>query len=399
MFSAPRRERRTSSAGSNSLLRAATRSGVVRNSPQSDALELLRGASALAVVLGHIRALLFKPYEELASPGLITQVWYLLTGFGHQAVMVFFVLSGLLIAQSVDAAESKQGFKWRPYILARAKRLYPTLLVALVVGGLIDRLGLHFFSGTDAYHYDATNVILSYDIRQALSIGTLVGNLLFLQSLHVQTLGSNGALWSLSYEWWYYLLFPLGLIGWRRRRGQYLLPLVAICVLVGPAVLTLFPVWLLGSSLHFLPKLRVQRSVFVVPVAAAALLAAIGLTRFASSALPGDYLVGLATAILIYVLLSSPHLRVPPFMVRPSRWLALTSYSLYALHLPLLVFTKAVLLPGGEEPPSIKLAGLVGVSLLLAYIAAAAVSGLLTSHLPGQQPAKRRGHNPVAGYS
>ena len=53
-------------------------------------------------------------------------------------------------------------------------------------------------------------------------------NAFFLQTIVGPTFGSNGPLWSLAYEWWYYVLFPLALGavwpivngGWRFFKGD-----------------------------------------------------------------------------------------------------------------------------------------------------------------------------------
>jgi peptidoglycan/LPS O-acetylase OafA/YrhL len=36
----------------------------------------------------------------------------------------------------------------------------------------------------------------------------LLGNLVFLQAILVPTWGSNGPLWSLAFEFWFYIWFP-----------------------------------------------------------------------------------------------------------------------------------------------------------------------------------------------
>jgi peptidoglycan/LPS O-acetylase OafA/YrhL len=38
---------------------------------------------------------------------------------------------------------------------------------------------------------------------------TFVGNLAFLQTIAVPIFGTNGPMWSLANEFWYYLIFPL----------------------------------------------------------------------------------------------------------------------------------------------------------------------------------------------
>ena len=64
-------------------------------------LDAIRGLAALLVFWSHVRALFFVPYESVAHRNALIKVLYFFDGFGHSAVMVFFVLSGFLISSSV----------------------------------------------------------------------------------------------------------------------------------------------------------------------------------------------------------------------------------------------------------------------------------------------------------
>ena len=94
-------------------------------------LDLARGFSALLVCAGHLRNVALVDYGELPDPGLFVKFLYLLTGLGHQAVMVFFVLSGFLVGGSVLKAGSK--FSVPTYAISRLTRLWIVLLPALIL--------------------------------------------------------------------------------------------------------------------------------------------------------------------------------------------------------------------------------------------------------------------------
>ena len=64
-------------------------------------LDVVRGLSAIAVCAGHLRSVMFVDYSNLQTPSLLQKVFYGLTGLGHQAVMVFFVLSGFFVGGSI----------------------------------------------------------------------------------------------------------------------------------------------------------------------------------------------------------------------------------------------------------------------------------------------------------
>ncbi|MCA9641154.1 MAG: acyltransferase family protein, partial [Myxococcales bacterium] len=108
-------------------------------------LDWIRGIAAFAVLAGHVRGLFFVDYSDLPMPTRVQQVAYMLTGLGHQAVIVFFVLSGFFIGYSVLVAHTQQRFSGLDYGIRRFSRLYAVLVPALVVTFLVDSLGIFLF--------------------------------------------------------------------------------------------------------------------------------------------------------------------------------------------------------------------------------------------------------------
>ena len=62
-----------------------------------DHLDMLRGCAAVLVMAGHLRAYVFQNYDSLNSPDLSVKIFYAITGLGHQAVIIFFAMSGFLV--------------------------------------------------------------------------------------------------------------------------------------------------------------------------------------------------------------------------------------------------------------------------------------------------------------
>jgi peptidoglycan/LPS O-acetylase OafA/YrhL len=66
-----------------------------------DHLDLLRGLAAFLVLAGHLRAYVFQSFPEIDKAGAqlsaFVKAFYFATGLGHQAVMIFFALSGFLV--------------------------------------------------------------------------------------------------------------------------------------------------------------------------------------------------------------------------------------------------------------------------------------------------------------
>ena len=110
-------------------------------------LDMLRGLAAGLVLCGHLRAFTFANFGSLADPGLVTTAFYAVTSLGHQAVIVFFAMSGFLVGGKalVDMVEGR--WSWPPYILRRMTRLLIVVVPALAATFLLDRVGMRLTGG------------------------------------------------------------------------------------------------------------------------------------------------------------------------------------------------------------------------------------------------------------
>ena len=64
-------------------------------------LDLIRGLAAWAVMWDHLRGLCFVDFQQVKQADFLLRVIYFFTGFGNEAVLVFFVLSGFLISSAI----------------------------------------------------------------------------------------------------------------------------------------------------------------------------------------------------------------------------------------------------------------------------------------------------------
>ncbi len=85
--------------------------------------DLLRGLAAIFVLIGHWRNLFFLDFSELTVHRALLFVPYILTGAGHQSVILFFVLSGYFIGGTVFRAIEQDRWEWSGYLLRRFVRL------------------------------------------------------------------------------------------------------------------------------------------------------------------------------------------------------------------------------------------------------------------------------------
>ena len=57
-------------------------------------LDFLRATAALLVLFGHTRDYIFVKGYTIGQPSFFVKLFYFMTGWQHQAVVIFFVLSG-----------------------------------------------------------------------------------------------------------------------------------------------------------------------------------------------------------------------------------------------------------------------------------------------------------------
>ena len=334
-------------------------------------MDCLRFGAATAVVLEHARDLLFLTNAEAHTSAAAWKLFYFLTGFGHEAVMVFFVLSGFWISSAVDRRADRGDF-WPQYMVDRMSRLMIVIVPALLLGGLLDLASLALHS---PYALGQSGALtLQEDIRPDLGLAVLLGNALFLQTIAVHTFGSNGPLWSLANEFWYYLWFPALLLTVQRKRPSLALASFAVA-LIAPSFLEGFVVWLMGAGLYHLDKRQTEpagmagAARLLLPGTAAVLACALAVARLQHLGRASDLVVGGAFALFLWSLLRANP--APLRLARPvARFGAAASFSLYATHLPMLVLLATIVPPGGRSPPDlVRLAEFAATVLILLLFA------------------------------
>lgn len=334
-------------------------------------LDLVRVGAAIVVLVTHLA------YTEL-SGGMLAP-WRLL---GNDAVMVFFVLSGYVIAHVAATREDTP----RDYMLSRLARLWSVALPALAVTMVLDRTGA-MLSPLDY------SVWWYQDAWPAVRVLTALSFTNELWFLSIRPF-SNGPYWSLGYEFWYYAIFAAWIFLKGARRAWVVL---ALCLLVGPKILLLFPIWLLGVWVYRRNQaggvgLRVGAALFFGSLAlyalfrwsgAPAMLLAEtqgllgkpvvdGMLRF-SNEFAASYIIGpLVAAHFVGAFALSRHLErwtapAAPFI----RWLAQSTFTIYLVHYPVLRFIGAVSPYDRTSPLAV---ALVFATTLLACIGMAMVT-------------------------
>jgi peptidoglycan/LPS O-acetylase OafA/YrhL len=345
-------------------------------------LDLLRGLAALAVCAGHLRGFLFVDYGEITTPGIFDRAFYLATSLGHQAVVVFFVLSGYLVGGSALNAFWNNRWSWQQYAMRRMTRLWVVLIPALLLTLVMDSAGQHL--GGAAYKGSLHRLYNSGPSQTApadLSPSTFLGNLLFLQTIQVPCYGTNGPLWSLANEFWYYALFPLacaagfGLVrglGKPSSAAQALLCLTLFLLLLCwlPIGLTMPGlIWLIGTAAFWTARsskvAAFCRHPAVLTVSGVAAVATLAATK-SNSPWGSDYAVGVAFGVWMVGLASKSIMPRP--LTRLAGRLSDLSYTLYLVHFPVLAFTFFSFFKGRQFQPA-PAGYLVFMALLLGTLA------------------------------
>ncbi|MEZ4800700.1 MAG: acyltransferase family protein [Flavobacteriales bacterium] len=84
-------------------------------------LDLLRGIAAFLVLIGHLRSITFVDFSLIQNPSVFVKFFYFITDLGHEAVMIFFVLSGFFIIKSIVESTQSGNWSWKKYATSTFK--------------------------------------------------------------------------------------------------------------------------------------------------------------------------------------------------------------------------------------------------------------------------------------
>jgi peptidoglycan/LPS O-acetylase OafA/YrhL len=231
------------------------------------------------------------------------------------------------------------------------------------------------------YAGHADSNVIQEPVAERENAGVFLGNALFLETIAVPTLGTNGPLWSLSNEFWYYMLFPCCcLLLWNDRRTWYrlfyALPLVPLCAYAWH-IAAYFPVWLMGFGLTLVPSLGLLRygvvNALATVLSIAFFCAALAISKLGRvSDVAADYLIGLTFTLVLYVVLHKETISKEGLYARVAAFFANSSYTLYLTHLPVLVLLCAFLVGSSRwqfGPRAVLMVGgLCGLVFLYSYL-------------------------------
>ncbi|MER7927765.1 acyltransferase [Streptomyces sp. NPDC096057] len=297
-------------------------------------LDGLRGLAALYVVLFHCWLYTFPGYPNSSAPRVLDVLM-----FGRLAVVFFLVLSGFSLAISPARHGWRTGGVGR-FLRRRAWRILPPYWAALAMS-----LGVSLFL-VPASHYGPPTG------SSVLVYGLVLQDVFFAPT-------PNGAFWSIGVEAELYLLFPLVLLVRRRFGAAAVVACVTLPVVVrgllapganpvegdnwlAPHLAPVFVVGVVGAGVVVASE-RVRRLPWGwFAVLAALPVVVLGVVRGSVWSVHHYFWVDLAVAPAMTMLIAAVATGQPARLVRlltarPLRVLGDASYSLYLIHLPVVL--------------------------------------------------------------
>lgn len=338
-------------------------------------LDIFRFGLALTVVLSHF---VTPPVYEPKGPYLYE--------YGSAAVGAFFVLSGLVIR----GLEHRGPVSLRSFAAERSSRLLSVSLVALAVTCILDPFSYH---AAPALY----SVLFQYTLNHYV-LRVITNGVLFAQpwGLRIDPF-SDGVFWSLSFEAAFYAMYGLWQYG-KTPTARW--AAAALALACGPQIMLMMIFWLLGVQLYDVAVARRPLNIWgwILPGAALGLTCLFWLHHKDLSPSPADRLLrhvlpmganteelrypgtihdsrasyyDMAGGMLTYVALLAllPLLKRAPLKARRlmniARFAGETTYPLYLLHVPLLMFAACFALYDRNSVPQ-KVALVLGIVALSA---------------------------------
>lgn len=330
----------------------------------------LRGIAAFVVIAGHAVALV-APTPPAGVDVFHSSPEHLLLWpfrFGQQMVWLFILLSGFALHWS-ETDRIEQGMGSTPpgvYAARRMWRILPTYYVALAVGlGVVVLL-----RGLVADP-------LPQEHTFGLTAGGVLSHLVLLHNLSDGWLfQGNVPLWSIALEAQLYVLFPLLWTAAGRRlplpcaAGVLVAAAWAVDRVTGHALFGLAGWFFAGTVLSGLVRRRrLPWRPLLAVAAGCVLLGATCLSAVPDTVMKGVWVIGFGC--LVGALAGAPVGGWNLPTRAPVRWLGHRSYSLYAIHFPVLLLTWAAMsrwgLPHGPAAVVMPAAG-VPAALVAAHL-------------------------------
>jgi peptidoglycan/LPS O-acetylase OafA/YrhL len=313
-------------------------------------LEACRWIGALLVLAVHATNCFVNLGDIMTAPHAAPVYgWWFFVSYelGHQAVLGFFVMSGYLVGGAALSSMLSGKKFLREYFIHRFARIYIVVVPALIFTFLCDSFGRNFLPNASFYDQPL--------FHGHWSAAIFVANLFSLQEIHSVFYGTNGPLWSLACEFWYYITFPLliaplALHGSRLiRYGSFSLGVaIFLAMAVAPWFRFGYLLWVIGALASLPSRPLIASRWTAIGIYVAALIPIRLLVRgplLAAHPWLQDAADLLGSVLFANVILTMRHAPDQGWALLRSnlhRALADFSFSLYSIHMPMLILLRAV---------------------------------------------------------
>ncbi len=343
-------------------------------------LNLIRLVAAEIVVIGHF----LTKYQPVFGE----QSFVFGSTMGGTAVLLFFVLSGLLICYSLSNKLDNPEYRFRNFFVDRFSRIYSGLVPAMLFGAIIT--AAIYFTNYSYYSYLSSMQSAPSLMNFSMTLGMLERfPVNFFSSLFsvfglsfplpsVTPFGFNGILWTLVVEWWIYMFFgwlvigALGLMGKRQRGRVYKVMFFVVAAVLSLLLIGFFEefssfiiVWFVGalmmlairsetvkSKLSSVSAAKILSILFTVCLVSALF---VFYATFAWTRQFYDVFFGLLLSVLVFVgvlfLNGQSAGRVSRLLLNKHIVRSVTvgagfSYMLFLIHYPIIIFLSGLNIPG-----------------------------------------------------
>jgi peptidoglycan/LPS O-acetylase OafA/YrhL len=307
-------------------------------------VDVIRGWAALAVVCLHVRMVMWIGMRDFWSTAHQHLSLSFLAGlatfpivWGSAGVAIFFVISGYCIHigwAHNTAINASYKMPVGIFLLRRITRIYPVLLAALILTFLCDSISNRL--GANARLHD-------------IGLHSFLINILSLQGIAGNPFGSNGALWTLSIEIQLYVAYPILLL-MRQKIGMAATTLVILIINIVSALAfeshgilifsSYWVSWMLGAWIAEARVHKFSSTKTTTFNAAAGVLGVIGCAVFFKNHFLSFHIWAIAFSawFLVVKFPKNPATLLSKLMGKLGEF----SYSLYIIHLPLIILILAL---------------------------------------------------------
>lgn len=307
-------------------------------------LDWWRGFLAFVVFISHLLQIIWFPVT-----GIENTLRDIFASLANISVVCFFVLSGILVSYSAENLSAGNYFNWKKYLSNRVTRIYPSLILILMICALLAFLFPILNNGSriiqpvlsdkymprNEFVTDAKSLIRSFFM------------------LHSNIKKINGPVWSLVIEWWLYISGMFFFIAIKEGSGSYrkyagfifsVLVLWLAYYGFGFKVIPYIIIWYAGCfyTIYLRKQKKIFTALFYIAPGCLIIITLMGGLKELNIVKAHDVIYGVVQVIFSVLFMKIAFSYSGKYIFIS---MAKYSYTLYILHFTIILFIWAVLRP------------------------------------------------------